>query len=173
MFLDEYAKRLKDGRYINASLTTIHHTLARAGLNIKRVQKLAAERSPTIRADFIRCIAQYPTEYLMCLDEVLKDDRTYARLWGRSHMGTRVEQHAPFVCKRCFSMVAALALDEGIVAVKVIEGSFDRERFMEYLCDDVVNFLFFFLVTIPSQSLQLPMSTPYPGPRSILIMDNA
>ena len=108
------------------------------------MQKPAAECSPTIRADFICHIAQYPTEYLMCLDEVSKDDCTYACLWGRSHMGTRVEQHAPFVCKRCFSMVAALALDEGIVAVKVIEGYFDRERFMEYLRDDVVNFLFFF-----------------------------
>ena len=59
MFLDEYAKCLKDGHYIDASLTTIHITLARAGLNIKRVQKLAAERSPTIRADFICHIAQY------------------------------------------------------------------------------------------------------------------
>ena len=144
MFLDEYAKHLKDGRYIDASLTTIHHTLARAGLNIKRVQKLAAERSPTICANFIHRIAQYPTEYLMCLDEVSKDDRTYDHLWGQSHMGIRMEQHALFVPKWRFSMVAALALDEGIVAAKVIEGSFDRERFMQYLCDDVVNFLFFF-----------------------------
>lgn len=35
-------------------------------------------------------------------------------------------------------MVAAMALDEGIVAAKVIEGSFNRETFMEYLRDDVV-----------------------------------
>lgn len=74
MFLDEYAQRLEEGRYVSASLATIHRTLARAGLNIKQVQKLAAERSPTIRADFIRRIAQYPAEYLMCLDEVSKDD---------------------------------------------------------------------------------------------------
>ena len=112
MFLDEYAKHLKDGRYIDASLTTIHHTLARAGLNIKQVQKLAAECSLTICADFIRRIAQYPTEYLMCLDEVSKDDHTYTHLWGQSHMGTHMEQHVPFVHKQCFSMAAALALDE-------------------------------------------------------------
>ena len=36
-------------------------------------------------------------------------------------------------------MVAALALNEGIVAVKVVEGSFDQKMFMEYLCDDVVS----------------------------------
>ncbi|KIM88967.1 hypothetical protein PILCRDRAFT_61686, partial [Piloderma croceum F 1598] len=55
-----------------------------------------------------------------------------------------------------FSMVAALALDEGIVATKVVEGSFVQKTFVEYLRDDV-----------------LPMSTPYPGPCSVLVLDNA
>jgi hypothetical protein len=36
-------------------------------------------------------------------------------------------------------LVAAMALDEGIVAAKVIEGSFKRDSFMEYLRDDVVS----------------------------------
>jgi transposase len=139
MFLDEYARRLEEGRFLDALLATIHRTLARAGLNIKRVQKLAAERSPTIRADFVRRISRYPAKYLMCIDEVSKDDRTYARLWGRSRTGTRVEHHAPFVRKHRFSMVAVLALDEGIVAAKVVEGSFVQKTFVEYLRDDVAS----------------------------------
>jgi len=144
MFLDEYANHLGDGCYINASLATIHCTLAQAGLNIKQVQKLAAEHSPTIRANYICRIAQYSTKYLMCLDEVSKDDHTYARLWGQSPCGTCVEQHAPFVHKHHFLMVAALALDEGIVAAKVIEGSFNQQAFMEYLRDDVVSQVYSF-----------------------------
>lgn len=40
-------------------------------------------------------------------------------------------------------MVAALALDEGIVAAKVREGSFTRDTFLEYL-DDVVCVLTIF-----------------------------
>jgi hypothetical protein len=75
----------------------------------------------------------------MCLDEVSKDDRTYTRLWGRSRTGTHVEHHALFVRKRQFSMVAALALDEGIVAAKVVEGSFVRQTFIEFLRDDVAS----------------------------------
>ena len=138
-FLDEYTRRLEDSRFLNVSLATIHRTFIRAGLNVKRIQKLAAERSPEIRADYIRRISQYPANYLVFLDEVSKDDRTYARLWGRSRVGTRVEHHAPFVRKRRFSMVAALGLDEGIVAAKVVEGSFVRESFMNYLRDDVVG----------------------------------
>jgi len=87
LFLDEYARRLQDGRFLAVSLATIHRTFTRAGLSVKRVQKLAAERSPTIRADFVHRISQYPTNYLLCLDEVSKDDRTYTRLWGRSQIG--------------------------------------------------------------------------------------
>lgn len=75
MFLDEYLKRLADGRLLEASLATIHRSFVRAGLNVKQVQKLAAERSPTVRADFVRRISRYPTEYLMCIDETSKDDR--------------------------------------------------------------------------------------------------
>jgi hypothetical protein len=111
MFLNEYTHCLEEGRFLGTSLATIHCTLIRAGLNIKQVQKLAAERSPTVRANFVRRISHYPTEYLMCIDEVSKDDHTYARLWGRSHTGTCVEHHAPFIRKCRFSMVTVLALD--------------------------------------------------------------
>lgn len=86
----------------------------------------------------------------MCLDEVSKDDHTYAHLWGRSAIRSCVENHDPFVQKRHFLMVVALALDEGIVAAKVVEGSFNRETFMEYLCDDMVsnlNYLQFYVLT--------------------------
>ena len=36
--------------------------------------------------------------------------------------------------------MAAMALGEGIVAARVVEGSFTKQTFMEYLCDDVVHF---------------------------------
>jgi len=71
-------------------------------------------------------------------------------------MGMRVEHHDPFVRNKRFSMVAALALDEGIIAAKVVEGSFRHDTFLEYLRDDV-----------------LPMTNPFPGPRSVIVLDNA
>jgi hypothetical protein len=36
-------------------------------------------------------------------------------------------------------MIASLVLDEGIVASRVLEGSFTHETFLEYLRDDVVG----------------------------------
>ena len=36
-------------------------------------------------------------------------------------------------------MLATMALDEGIIASQVVEGSFTRDRFLQYLCDDLVS----------------------------------
>lgn len=139
LFLDEYQHQLTRYRHLPVCLTTIHLTLERAGLSVKHVQKLASERDPVLRADFIRRIARYPTDYLICIDEVSKDNRTYSRLWGRTPRNTPAEQHNPFVRKQWLSMVAGLALDEGIVAARVVEGSFTKQTFMEYVRDDVVS----------------------------------
>jgi hypothetical protein len=139
LFLDEYAGCLELYWYLPISLAMIHCTFECAGLHVKHVQKLTSEHDPILRADFVCRIGRYPTDYLILLDEVSKDERTYSRLWGRAAAGLHVEQHNPFVCGRRLSMVAGLALGEGIIAARVIEGSFTRETFMEYLWDDVVS----------------------------------
>ncbi|KAJ7578286.1 hypothetical protein C8J56DRAFT_722140, partial [Mycena floridula] len=84
LFLDEYCKLLTQKRTISVSLSTLHCTFERAGLSVKRVQKMAIERSPQKRAAFIYRMGQYSAAQLFCLDETSKDDRVYARLWGRS-----------------------------------------------------------------------------------------
>ncbi|KAJ7321603.1 hypothetical protein DFH08DRAFT_712759 [Mycena albidolilacea] len=120
-------------------ISTVHRTFERAGLSVKRVQKMASERDPIAEGYFINHISQYPAHYLVALDEMSKDDRTYARLWGRSPKGQRVEVYTPFVWKRRFTGIGALALDVGIIASRVIEGSADRETFIDFLRNDVVR----------------------------------
>jgi hypothetical protein len=99
---------------------------------------MASERDPLEEGHFINCISQYPAHYIVALDEMSKDDRTYARLWGRAPKGQRAEVFSPFVRKRRFTGIAALALDVGIIASRVIEGSADRETFIDFLQNDVV-----------------------------------
>jgi hypothetical protein len=149
LFLDEYHDRLDRYRYMPTSMATIHRTFERARLSVKCVQKMAAERDPIKRADFTRRIGQYPTNYLISIDEVSKDDRTYGQLWGRLGVGHRTEAHQPFVRKHRFSMVAALSLDDGIFGSKVVEGSFQRETFLDFLRDSVVS-------RTTSQATELP-----------------
>ncbi|KAI0683320.1 hypothetical protein C8T65DRAFT_529859, partial [Cerioporus squamosus] len=84
LFLDEYCSILEGKRLLSVSLSTVHRVFARAGLSHMRLQKLASERSPFKRADYIRRIGQHPPASLYFLDEVSKDERTYGRLWGRA-----------------------------------------------------------------------------------------
>jgi hypothetical protein len=100
---------------------------------------MASERDPIQEAHFIHRISQYPAHYLVAVDEMLKDDRTYARLWGRAPVGQRVEVYQPFVRKRRFTGIAALALDVGIIASRVIEGSSDRDTYVDFLRNDLVG----------------------------------
>ncbi|KAJ7813705.1 hypothetical protein B0H13DRAFT_1544460, partial [Mycena leptocephala] len=88
-------------------------------------------------------------DYLVCIDEVSKEDRTYSRIFGRSVIGTRVECSQPFMRKRRLTRVAAVELGKGIIGAKVVEGSLSCKSYVEFLRDSV-----------------MPLKTPYPGPRS-------
>ncbi|KIJ14500.1 hypothetical protein PAXINDRAFT_79036, partial [Paxillus involutus ATCC 200175] len=110
-----------------------------AGLNVKHIQRLASEQDLLACATFICCISQYPANYLIPLDEMAKDVRTYAWLWGCLPQGTRCEHHDPFVQTQQLSLLAALVLNEGIVAARVLEGSYTYETFCEFLHVDLIH----------------------------------
>jgi len=84
-----------------------------------------------------------------------------------------VQKKAKFVCSKHLSTKALLTLD-GIAACTVVEGSMMKELFLNYLEFTVV------CGTIMTDSLlyddrcfQLPKCSAYPGPLSMLVMDNA
>ncbi|TBU25375.1 hypothetical protein BD311DRAFT_616694, partial [Dichomitus squalens] len=53
-----------------------------------------------------------------------------------------------------FSLLPALTVD-GIVALDLLEGSVTKEQFLDFVRDQIV-----------------PKLTPYPGPRSVVVLDN-
>ena len=71
-FLDELLDLLDHNRFISVHYTTIHRELARAGMSLKKLKKIARERNEDCRADFIRRMAQYEPEELGFIDETLK-----------------------------------------------------------------------------------------------------
>jgi hypothetical protein len=108
-------------------------------MQVTRVQKLAKEQSPIKRARFICCIAQYPPEYLVPVDETSKDDCTYMRLFAQSPRGTPAIAERAFVRGECYSLLIALALDEGVLAAKVVKGLFMHQLFYAFLRDVLVS----------------------------------
>jgi transposase len=136
-FLDELLVLLKTNRFISVHYATIQRELVRANISTKKLKKIASERNENLRADFIQRMAQYTPEQLGFLDEVSKDERTSCRRRGRSTKGTRAMKKGVFVRGRRFSAEGLLSLD-GMVAFTVVEGSMNRDRFLEFLEFDVV-----------------------------------
>jgi hypothetical protein len=67
-------------------------------------------------------------------------------------------------------MLPALSLD-GMVALKIFEGSVTKERFIRFLKEQVVNFITFNMQ--PSIDwTKAPVLTPYPGKQSVVVLDN-
>jgi transposase len=80
-FLDELTRLMQQNRFISIHYTTIHRTLARAGISLKKLHKVAKERNEDLRADFKRRMAQYAPDELLFkfIDETSKDERTHYR----------------------------------------------------------------------------------------------
>lgn len=171
-YLDEFQSLLLENRALDVSISTIHRSLEREGYSYKFVQKVAAERDPALRADFVRRIGRYPPECIVCIDETSKDERTYFRSHGRSKLNTRVEIEGPFIRGKRYSLLPAMDVD-GIFASKVVEGSFTHDLFYAFLQRQVVRSCNSSTTPILTQSHQLPKMQPFPGPRSVLVMDNA
>jgi hypothetical protein len=128
-YLKEYQRLLLMYRFIHVPISTIADVLVREKITRKKISKVAIERDPIKRADFRRRIARHSAHQLVHIDEMSKDDRTYGRPYGRAEMGMRAEEDQEFVRHTRFSLCAALALDEGIIAARVVVGSFNRDLF--------------------------------------------
>ncbi|KAJ7934505.1 hypothetical protein B0H13DRAFT_1591499 [Mycena leptocephala] len=59
IFLDEYLRYLEKHRHLPASIWTVHRTFERAGLNVKRVKRMASERDPLQAGNVVHRISIY------------------------------------------------------------------------------------------------------------------
>ncbi|THH14792.1 hypothetical protein EUX98_g9562 [Antrodiella citrinella] len=154
-FLDELLGLLDNNRFVAVHFSTIHRELLRAGVSLKKLKRVAAERDELLRADFVRRMAVYTPEQLRFMDEVSKDERTLKRRNGRALKGRRAVMRGVFVRGRRVSGEGVMTVD-GMVASTVVQGSMTRKRFLDFLEHEV-----------------LPLMTPFPGYFSVLVMDNA
>jgi hypothetical protein len=117
-------------------------------------------------------MSQYMPQQLGFLDETSKDERTSIRGFGRAKKGQRVMKKGVFKRGRRTSTEALLTLDS-IVACKAVEGSMTKQLFLEWLEYNVVSPPVLTVHQTSQILLQLPKCSPFPGPLSVLVMDNA
>ncbi|KAF8595844.1 hypothetical protein BDV93DRAFT_456029 [Ceratobasidium sp. AG-I] len=111
------------------------------------------ERSERLRSLYIFQVGAYPVEYLVFVDESSSDRRTTYRQRGWALSGERVFRKSFFVRGQRYSILPSLSLS-GILSFTVVKGSFTAETFRTFI------------------ELTLLRMNPYPGPNSVLIMDN-
>src|ERR1700677_1974027 len=93
-------------------------------------------------------------DMLMFIDKAARNRHTSGRSKGWSFAGRRCIQRRFFVRGKRFSILPVLTID-GIITHDIISGSVTADRFLQFL-----------------QELVIPLTNPYPGPRSVLILDN-
>ncbi|KIK76629.1 hypothetical protein PAXRUDRAFT_169326, partial [Paxillus rubicundulus Ve08.2h10] len=105
---------------------------------------------------YMNCIAADAPDpnMLVFIDEAAKDKWTSNHQCGWSMKGVRCCVNRCFIRGTRFSILPAITLN-GIVAYNIIEGPVDSQCFVRFLEEHV-----------------MPLTNPYPGPRSVIIMDN-
>src|SRR5436190_17846898 len=119
------------------------------------MQKRTAERNPELRDTWILKLTKYMASQLIFLDESAANERTGDRKYGWAPVGTTPYEYSHIKRSERWSILPVYGA-EGFLAWDIIQGSWTKELFMEFVCTKV-----------------LPLCTRYPGPRSVLVLDNA
>ncbi|PPQ90786.1 hypothetical protein CVT25_010287 [Psilocybe cyanescens] len=154
IYLDEVHVRLIQYCNINVSLSTISHTLHKLALSWKQVSPAAAERNELLHATWQAAYAEIPADYIVWLDESSVDDHTNQQQMGWAQVGQACVHREFFVHGQRYSVLPALTCDS-YIALDIFEGSVNKERFLAFL----------------NEQLALKLN-PYPGPNSVVILDN-
>ena len=137
-FLDELLELLKTNCFISIHYVTIHRELQRVGVSYKKLKHIASEHNEEARNNYIAHISQYEPEEVGFLDETAKNDKTAAQANGHAKKGHRATMKQRFVHGTHLSATVLLTVD-GIVASTVVEGSMNREMYLEFLEYHVVS----------------------------------
>ncbi|ETW78214.1 hypothetical protein HETIRDRAFT_326088, partial [Heterobasidion irregulare TC 32-1] len=155
-YLDEMQDALQKEFGLETSTTTLLAVVRALDYTNKHVSKCALERDDSQCAVFWYVIGKIAPDpnMLVFLDEASKNEKTPGQLKGWLLRGTRVYQRWCFIHGKWYSILPAITLN-GIVAREIVDGLVTTKQF----CD----FLRYYVI---------PLTNPYPGPRSCIVLDN-
>ena len=131
----------------------------------KQISKTAAERNELLRATWQAEYGDIPAEYFVWLDESSVDDKTNQRNQGWADLGRACVRRATFIRGQRYSVLPALTAD-GFIALDIFKGSVNKDQFTQFLNEELS-------VDLDAQpQRQAPKLTPYPGVRSVVVVDN-
>ena len=100
-------------------------------------------------------LAGWQAERLMFVDESAANEGTMDRKFGWAPIGLSAHEIHPAKRSEQWSILPAYTID-GYIIYNIVHGSYNAELFHTFIENKVLS-----------------LCSPYPGPRSVLIMDNA
>ena len=139
IYLDEIRDELFAECGVHVSLATISRTLTRMGCSKKSLSRRAAERNEELRTLWELEVAELDNpDLFVFVDKSAVDNRTVQCSSGWSLVGGRSTSHCAFFRGKRYPILPALSAD-GIIALDIFEGSVNKERFLQFLQEQVVR----------------------------------
>lgn len=154
LYQDEMALFLWDEFGKHVTIQSISRALASVGWSKKAARQIAKERNADLRDFYLHNLSSLKSSQLVFVDESGCDKRAGFRRTGWSPLGVTPVQISKFHRDRRYQILPAYA-QEGIVLRRVFQGATDANVFEDFI----------------EQLLQ--HCNRWPGPKSVLIMDNA
>ena len=136
IYLDEIQQELESAHGLFVSIATISRTLARMEISKKSLSRRASEQNEGLRTLWEMELARF--NLFVFIDESAVDNKTVQRTQGWPTVGGRSISRCTFLRGKRHSILPALSSD-GIIALEIIEGSVNKERFLRFLRDRVVR----------------------------------
>jgi len=152
---DEICDFLFDEYDIQCGVMTVSRALKRINMTHKVAGRIHTEQDAELRAAYLAEIAQlYTADQIVAIDESAANERTRDRKYGWSPKGMPCRVKLPGRRSKRWSILPALGIG-GFLHHEIYHGSYNGDRLNDFI------------------ERLLPKMNPFPGPRSVLLLDNA
>ena len=117
--------------------------------------KEAKQRDQALRDAFVRRMSLYRADQLVFLDESGLNTHLAERTHGWGPKGKKIRHQVSGQRSPNISLLPAMTQD-GYIACCIFKGSVNQDKFLSFLETDL-----------------LQRCNPFPGPRSVIVLDNA
>lgn len=154
LYLDEIKVRIKEATGVTVAGSTICRVLQRNGYTRKEVVQVARQRCVEFRAAFMAQVFQYPRDFFVWVDETGSDNCDQIRNFGYALRGLTPVHYRFLVRGTRISTIAGMSC-EGLLTHEMVTGTTNGDKFYDFIRGSLI-----------------PCMQLFPGPGSILIMDN-
>jgi transposase len=154
-YQDEIVVFLYECFRIEVDRSTVSRLLQKIEYTRKVLKVVAAQRNAELRLEWQYNLQAFTASQLVFVDESGSDERTGDRHYGWAERGVRAQVSRWLADRDRVSILPAYTID-GYIACRSFKGTCTGDIFEEFIIEQV-----------------LPICNPYPGPRSIIVMDNA